>query len=84
MTVADLQARIFDIEIIATTLWDLKLAGGPHRGSGDGQGPGDRAPSSRGSIAPDAGTWMLALTCSKCQTPAPVRADHPRAERGRH
>ena len=28
MTVADLQARIFDIELIATALWDVKLAGG--------------------------------------------------------
>ena len=28
MTVADLQARILDIELIATALWDIPLAGG--------------------------------------------------------
>jgi len=70
-SVADLQANIFDIELIATTLWDLPLAAGrtadlalaTQRGGG-GAFPGfDRT---------DAGTWMLALTCSRCQTPAPV------------
>ena len=70
MTVADLQARIFDIELIATTLWDVKLTGGR---TADLAPPriGRPAPCSRGSRA-DAGTWMLALTCSTCQNPAPV------------
>ena len=71
MTVADLQARIFDIELIATTLWDVKLAGGR---TADLSTAKDRA---TGAVFPgfdraDAGTWMLALTCSKCQNPAPV------------
>ena len=42
MTVADLQARIFDIELIATTLWDIKLAGGRTADLVDGEGSGDR------------------------------------------
>jgi hypothetical protein len=71
MSVADLQAKIFDIEIVATTLWDLPLTAGR---TADLALATDRA---TGAVFPgfdrsDAGTWMLALTCSRCQTPAPV------------
>jgi hypothetical protein len=71
MSVADLQARIFDIEITATTLWDLPLTAGR---TADLALATDRA---TGAVFPgfarsDAGIWMLALTCSRCQTPAPV------------
>ena len=71
MTVADLQARIFDIELIATTLWDVKLAGGR---TADLATAKDRATGAvfPGFASAGAGTWMLALTCSKCQNPAPV------------
>ena len=71
MTVADLQARIFDIELIATALWDVKLAGGR---TADLATAKDRATGAvfAGFDRADAGTWMLALTCSKCQNPAPV------------
>jgi len=70
-TVTDLEARIFDIELIATNLWDVKLKGGrtadlataTERTSGE---------TFSGFARADAGTWMLALTCSKCQNPAPV------------
>jgi hypothetical protein len=71
LAVADLEARIFDIELIATNLWDVKLKGGrtadlataTERTSGE---------TFSGFARADAGTWMLALTCSKCQNPAPV------------
>ena len=71
MTVADLQAHIFDIELIATTLWDLELTGGK---TADLSLATDRATGAAfpGFASTDAGTWMLALTCSRCQTPAPV------------
>jgi hypothetical protein len=70
-SVADLQANIFDIELIATALWDLKLTAGrtadlalaTDRQSGAAFSGFERA---------ETGTWMLALTCSRCQTPAPV------------
>jgi hypothetical protein len=71
MTVADLQARILDIELIATSLWDLPLTSGKtadlalahDRKTGEAFG---------GFAQANAGTWMLALTCSRCQSPAPV------------
>jgi hypothetical protein len=70
-TVPDLQAQIFDIEMIATTLWDLKIAAGK---TADLALAKDRASGAAfaGFDRPEAGIWMLALTCSKCQTPAPV------------
>jgi hypothetical protein len=71
LTVADLQARILDIELIATTLWDLPLTSGKtadlalakDRKTGEAFG---------GFTSASTGTWMLALTCSRCQSPAPV------------
>lgn len=70
MTVADVQARIIDLEHIeAAQIWeaptegttvDLKLA--TKRGTLEpftGFTPGD-------------GTWIVALMCSNCQNPAPV------------
>jgi hypothetical protein len=71
MSVADLQAQIFDIEIVATTLWDLPLTAGR---TADLALATDRASGAvfTGFDRSDAGVWMLALTCSRCQTPAPV------------
>jgi hypothetical protein len=71
MTVADLQTRIFDIELIATNLWDIKLSGGR---TADLATAKDRVSGAvfTGFDRTDTGTWMLALTCSKCQNPAPV------------
>jgi hypothetical protein len=71
MTPADLQARIFDIEMIATSLWDVKLGGGR---TADLSTAKDRETGAAftGFDRTDAGTWMLALTCSACQSPAPV------------
>jgi hypothetical protein len=71
LTAADLQARIFDIELIATALWDVKLAGGR---TADLSTAIDRASGApfAGFDRAETGTWMLALTCSRCQNPAPV------------
>ena len=71
MTASDLQARIFDIEMIATSLWDITLTGGR---TADLATATDRASGAPfpGFDRPDAGTWLLGLTCSKCQSPAPV------------
>lgn len=44
MAVADLQSRIFDIELIATTLWDFKLTGGRTADLSLANGPGERRP----------------------------------------
>jgi hypothetical protein len=69
-TVADLEAQIFDIESIATSLWELPLKGGRkadlaltrERTSGE---------SFTGFERTD-GVWLLGLTCSTCQNPQPV------------
>lgn len=70
MSVADLEAQIFDIEQIATSLWELPLTGGrkadlafaKERESGQFFTGFERA----------GGVWMFALTCGTCQNPQPV------------
>jgi hypothetical protein len=69
-TVAELQDRIFDIEQIATSLWELPLTGGrkaelsfaEERTTGEPFAGFDRTD----------GVWLLALLCSTCQNPQPV------------
>jgi len=70
MTAADLEARIFDLELIATELWDIKLTGGRTADLGEATDRMTGAPFA-GFDRAAAGTWMLALTCSRCQSPAP-------------
>jgi hypothetical protein len=70
LTVEDLEADFFDIETLATSLWELGLTGGRtadlaqavERDTGAGFEAFDRFD----------GVWMLALLCSTCQNPAPV------------
>ncbi|HXU02618.1 MAG TPA: hypothetical protein VN903_16755 [Polyangia bacterium] len=71
LTVPDLEARIFDIELIATNLWDIPLESGR---TADLATATERTTHETfaGFSRTDAGTWMLALTCSRCQNPAPV------------
>jgi hypothetical protein len=70
MTVADLQAKFFDIELLATSLWDLSVKGGhtAELGQAVERGSGALFPG----FARTDGIWMLALLCSTCQNPAPV------------
>ncbi len=71
MTVADIQAKFFDLEIMATSLWDLGLAGGY---TADLSQAVDRKTGAQfaGFGGAADGVWLLALTCSTCQNPAPV------------
>jgi hypothetical protein len=72
MTVPELQEQILDLELIATSLWEIELTGGrtadlatarPRDGSG-GSFPG---------FSRDAdGVWVLGLMCGTCQVPAPI------------
>lgn len=76
LTVSDIEERIFDIEQedVATTIWEIQLSSGQitdrrvdlaeavERG-GTELFPGFQTDSE--------GTWLLALTCSTCQNPAP-------------
>jgi hypothetical protein len=71
MDVAQIEADIFDLELNATKLWDVKLMGGR---SVDLATAKDRATGAPfpGFSAGGSGVWLLALTCSTCQNPAPV------------
>ena len=71
MTAADLQASFLDIELIATSLYevavpagarDVNLADAVLRGGTDPFPGFDRTD----------GVWLVAVMCSKCQVPAPV------------
>ena len=69
-TVADIQAKFFDIEIVATSLWDLDLSGGHTADLSQAIDRKTGAPFTGFDLG--AGVWLLALTCSTCQNPAPV------------
>lgn len=71
MTVADLEARILDLELLATRLWELPLLGGR---TADLAEATLRGGSERfgGFETARAGTWVLGLSCTTCQNPAPV------------
>jgi hypothetical protein len=70
MSVAEIQADIFDLELNATAIWEIKLTGGRTADLSTAKERGSGAVFtgfSRGA----AGVWMLALMCSTCQNPAP-------------
>jgi hypothetical protein len=68
--VADIEAKFFDLEIMATSLWDLALTGGYTADLSKAVERNTGAPFT-GFGGPD-GVWLLGLTCSTCQNPAPV------------
>jgi hypothetical protein len=70
MTAEALQARLLDIEFIATSLWDLPLDGEMTADLSLAHDRKTGAPFS--GFQPANSTWMLALTCSACQSPAPL------------
>ena len=71
MALSDLEDRIFDIEQLATDLWELELSG---RRSADLAAARHRETDELyPGFDPDAdGTWLMALLCSNCQNPAPI------------
>jgi hypothetical protein len=70
MTVADIQAKFFDIEIMATSLWDLDLAGGYTADLSQAKDRKTGEPFA--GFGQGAGIWLLALMCSTCSNPAPA------------
>jgi hypothetical protein len=70
MTAADLQTKFFDIETLATLLWELPLTGG--RSAELGQAVERTTGAAFAGWARTDGVWMLALLCSTCQNPSPV------------
>jgi hypothetical protein len=70
MTVTDLQTRFFDIESLATSLWEIPLSGESNAELGKAVERGTGA-AFAGFTRTD-GVWMLALLCRTCRNPAPV------------
>jgi len=69
-TLAELQSDIFNLELNATRVWDLKLDGGT---SADLAQATERGTTDRFSgFDSTEGIWLFALLCSSCQSPAPV------------
>ena len=71
MTVDEIEANIFDLEIMATELYEIELEGGrkvelslaTERDSGD---------AFDGFERDEEGVWLAGLICSQCRNPAPL------------
>ena len=70
LTVADLEAKFFDIETLATLLWDLPLTGS--READLSRAVNRATGTAFDGFSHGSGTWILALSCSSCPNPAPV------------
>jgi hypothetical protein len=71
MTLDDLEEQIFDLEQLATSLWEIELERGRTADLADARGR-DGAGSFPGFERDADGLWMLALMCSACQNPSPL------------
>jgi hypothetical protein len=71
MTLDEIEAQILDLELIATSLWEVELEGGRTADLADARGRsgGGAFP---GFARDEEGIWMLALMCSTCQNPSPI------------
>lgn len=66
-TVADLEADFFDLELLADGLWTLEVPSGTEA---DLTGLADAEGGAFPGFAAE-GSWILALRCSLCRSPAP-------------
>jgi len=71
MTPDELQAQIFDLELIATGLWKLELKSGRTADLARARAV-DGGEAFPGFERDAEGTWLLGLMCKTCQNPAPV------------
>ncbi len=75
-----LEDNIFDIELMATSVWELPLDNDRKADLSDAKlrdgvsddGSGEPGAAFEGFDAAAEGVWLLGLFCSKCQNPAPV------------
>jgi len=70
LTVADLQARFFDIDRIATSLYKMPILDGAK--TADLSQAATLAGEAFPGFGRTAGVWALGLLCSSCQVPAPI------------
>jgi hypothetical protein len=71
MTLAEIEAQILDLELIATSMWEVELEGGRTADLADARGR-DGEGSFPGFAQDEEGVWLLALMCSTCQNPSPI------------
>jgi hypothetical protein len=71
MTVAELESDILDLELNATTLWELPLTGGRTADLSRAR-QRDGGAAFPGFTSSEPGVWVMGLMCSTCQNPAPV------------
>ena len=67
-TVAELEQQILDLLLVATWLWSADSVSGHTFDFEEGRG----GQVGFDTYSGDAGVWLLALTCSRCYTPAPI------------
>jgi len=75
LTVADLQNQVMDLELIATSLWEMELDGGTSADLGEARArnaDGSTGSAFSGFDSGTDGVWLVGLMCSGCQNPAPV------------
>lgn len=72
MTVAELEAQIFDIELIATELYEITLSSGGKKADLKGATQRGENIVFKGFERDAEGIWLLGLMCSTCQNPAPL------------
>lgn len=81
--VSYLEDNIFDIELLATSVWELAIDNEreanlsdarlrPQLAENGSAGAADASDSFEGFETDAEGVWLLGLFCSKCQNPAPV------------
>jgi hypothetical protein len=71
MTTADLEEQIMDLELVATEMWEIELAGGRKADLSTAESRQDGA-AFWGFERNSDGLWLFGLLCSTCQNPAPV------------
>lgn len=70
LTVPELEAQILDLEVIATSLWEVSLTGGRSADLSLATNRETGEPFAGFSGAD--GVWALGVMCNTCQNPAPV------------
>jgi hypothetical protein len=69
-TVADLEADIFDLELMATMMWEMPIAEGTTANLANAIERTTQTPFT--GFSPTTGVWIIALMCSTCQNPSPT------------
>jgi len=71
MELAEIEAQILDLELIASSMWEVELEGGRTADLADARGRSGEG-AFPGFARDGDGVWMLALMCSTCQNPSPI------------